>query len=56
MTDGAGEVVGDREAAFFLAIKTRDEALLRALVDGDAALLLLLGGDGAPTMYADAGT
>ena len=38
MTDGM-DTVGDREAAFFLAIKTRDEALLRALVASDAGLL-----------------
>ncbi|WP_291429287.1 ankyrin repeat domain-containing protein [Deinococcus sp.] len=38
MTDGM-DTVGDREAAFFLAIKTRDEALLRALVAADVGLL-----------------
>lgn len=53
MSDGAGEVVGDREAAFFLAIKTRDEALLRALVDGDAGLLGLPSPMGvSPVLFA----
>jgi uncharacterized protein len=53
MSDGAGEVVGDREAAFFLAIKTRDEALLRALVDGDAGLLTLPSPMGvSPVLFA----
>ncbi|MXV19819.1 ankyrin repeat domain-containing protein [Deinococcus xianganensis] len=51
MTDGA--TVGDREAAFFLAIKTRDEALLRALVDGDAGLLGLPSPMGvSPVLFA----
>lgn len=53
MSDGVGEVVGDREAAFFLAIKTRDEALLRALVDGDAGLLTLPSPMGvSPVLFA----
>ncbi|MDK2013181.1 MULTISPECIES: ankyrin repeat domain-containing protein [Deinococcus] len=51
MTDGA--TVGDREAAFFLAIKTRDEALLRALVAGDAGLLGLPSPMGvSPVLFA----
>ncbi|OWL96600.1 hypothetical protein CBQ26_09520 [Deinococcus indicus] len=51
MTDGA--TVGDREAAFFLAIKTRDEALLRAMVDGDAGLLGLPSPMGvSPVLFA----
>ncbi|GGB60072.1 hypothetical protein GCM10008019_15030 [Deinococcus soli (ex Cha et al. 2016)] len=45
--------VGDREAAFFLAIKTRDEALLRALVGGDAGLLGLPSPMGvSPVLFA----
>ncbi|MHA0041720.1 ankyrin repeat domain-containing protein [Deinococcus sp. PEB2-63] len=53
MSDGVGEVVGDREAAFFLAIKTRDEALLRTLVDGDAGLLTLPSPMGvSPVLFA----
>ncbi|WP_155298158.1 ankyrin repeat domain-containing protein [Deinococcus kurensis] len=53
MSDGAGEVVGDREAAFFLAIKTRDEALLRALVASDSELLNLPSPMGvSPVLFA----
>ncbi len=45
--------MGDREAAFFLAIKTRDEALLRALVAGDAGLLGLPSPMGvSPVLFA----
>jgi ankyrin repeat protein len=56
MSDGVtgdGVTVGDREAAFFLAIKTRDEALLRALVGGDAGLLGLPSPMGvSPVLFA----
>ncbi|GGK94435.1 ankyrin repeat domain-containing protein [Deinococcus radiotolerans] len=52
MTDSM-DVVGDREAAFFLAIKTRDEALLRALVESDADLLSLPSPMGvSPVLFA----
>ncbi|ALW90283.1 hypothetical protein AUC44_04040 [Deinococcus actinosclerus] len=47
------DVVGDREAAFFLAIKTRDEALLRALVASDSELLGLPSPMGvSPVLFA----
>ncbi|MBX8463729.1 ankyrin repeat domain-containing protein [Deinococcus sp. RIT780] len=52
MSDGV-DTVGDREAAFFLAIKTRDEALLRALVKSDSELLTLPSPMGvSPVLFA----
>lgn len=46
-------MVGDRETAFFLAIKTRDEALLRALVASDSELLNLPSPMGvSPVLFA----